>query len=182
VSHAWRENRCRFRLFGFREQFLIISWILPYSGCSPIWFIVTSPPIPARVLAETRSCLPAKISSVNECFSTFGIIEYGSVYGHGAYLGSDFTAKYLHNTSEFLIKAYSAAAEPYLCSGSAGGRYAIPTRAASEPKPSCHRSFIGTIRNPGSRRIANLDSASQSMACSERHVMGTSAVPNSRRR
>jgi nitric oxide reductase subunit B len=42
-------------------------------------------------------------------FQRYGLMEYGSVYGHGAYLGPDFTAEYLHNTSEFLIKAYSGA-------------------------------------------------------------------------
>jgi nitric oxide reductase subunit B len=36
-------------------------------------------------------------------------MEYGSVYGHGAYLGPDFTAEYLHKSAEFLIKAYAGA-------------------------------------------------------------------------
>jgi nitric oxide reductase subunit B len=39
-------------------------------------------------------------------FQKYGLMEYGSVYGHGAYLGPDFTAEYLHKTAEFLVKAY----------------------------------------------------------------------------
>jgi nitric oxide reductase subunit B len=31
------------------------------------------------------------------------------VYGHGAYLGPDFTAEYLHNSAEFLVKGYAGA-------------------------------------------------------------------------
>ena len=31
------------------------------------------------------------------------------MYGHGAYLGPDFTAEYLHKSAEFLIKAYAGA-------------------------------------------------------------------------
>ena len=55
-----------------------------------------------------RSCLPATIfvGGMN-VFQRYGVMEYGSVYGHGAYLGPDFTAEYLHKSAEFLIKAYA---------------------------------------------------------------------------
>ena len=42
-------------------------------------------------------------------FQRYGVMEYGSVYGHGAYLGPDFTAEYLHKSAEFLIEAYGGA-------------------------------------------------------------------------
>ena len=42
-------------------------------------------------------------------FQRYGVMEYGSVYGHGAYLGPDFTAEYLHKSAEFLIEAYAGA-------------------------------------------------------------------------
>ena len=42
-------------------------------------------------------------------FQRYGLMEYGSVYGHGAYLGPDFTAEYLHKSAEFLIEAYAGA-------------------------------------------------------------------------
>jgi nitric oxide reductase subunit B len=43
-------------------------------------------------------------------FQRYGLMEYGSVYGHGAYLGPDFTAEYLHKSAESLVSTYSIAA------------------------------------------------------------------------
>jgi nitric oxide reductase subunit B len=42
-------------------------------------------------------------------FQRCGIMQYGSVYGHGVYLGPDFTAEYLHKSAEFLVEAYGRA-------------------------------------------------------------------------
>ena len=35
------------------------------------------------------------VGAGQESFLTYGLMQYGSVYGHGAYLGPDFTADYL---------------------------------------------------------------------------------------
>ena len=37
-----------------------------------------------------------EIRQGQELFFTYGLMQYGSIYGHGAYLGPDFTADYLH--------------------------------------------------------------------------------------
>ena len=39
-----------------------------------------------------------------------GLMEYGSVFGHGAYLGPDFTADYLRRSSDFVRRANGGAA------------------------------------------------------------------------
>ena len=39
-------------------------------------------------------------------FQRYGVMEYGTVYGLGAYLGPDFTAEYLHREAQFLLKRY----------------------------------------------------------------------------
>jgi len=39
-------------------------------------------------------------------FQRYGVMEYGTVYGLGAYLGPDFTAEYLHRGAQFLLKRY----------------------------------------------------------------------------
>ena len=39
-------------------------------------------------------------------------MEYGSIFGHGAYLGPDFTADYLHRSSAHRSASSSAAAAP----------------------------------------------------------------------
>jgi nitric oxide reductase large subunit len=33
-----------------------------------------------------------------------GLMEYGSIFGHGAYLGPDFTADYLHRAARSVIE------------------------------------------------------------------------------
>jgi len=50
-------------------------------------------------------------------------MEYGSIYGHGAYLGPDFTAEYLHMTAEYLINSYKNAP---------GSRLSAQERVAAE--------------------------------------------------
>src|SRR5437660_417896 len=58
-------------------------------------------PIPSRVLSE----------SGQPVFLTYGLMEYGSIYGHGAYLGPDFTADYLHRQALEMQQLYGGGAE-----------------------------------------------------------------------
>ena len=55
-------------------------------------------PVPARVVDEAgrKSSTGEEIMQGQEAFLTYGLMQFGSVYGHGAYLGPDFTADYLH--------------------------------------------------------------------------------------
>lgn len=46
------------------------------------------------------------IRAGQESFLTYGLMQYGSVYGHGAYLGPDFTADYLHRLALEMRRAY----------------------------------------------------------------------------
>ena len=39
-------------------------------------------------------------------------MEYGSIFGHGAYLGPDFTADYLHRAAQSACAASTAARAP----------------------------------------------------------------------
>ena len=56
------------------------------------------PPIPQRVVAESGETLFTRDDILDgmNVFQRYGVMEYGSIYGHGAYLGPDFTAEYLH--------------------------------------------------------------------------------------
>ena len=60
------------------------------------------PPIPAKVVAADKVLFSREdiVGGMN-VFQRYGLMEYGSVYGHGAYLGPDFTAEYLHKSAEF---------------------------------------------------------------------------------
>jgi nitric oxide reductase subunit B len=65
-------------------------------------------PVPARVLTEAAQPLftGEDILRGQEAFLTYGLMEYGSVYGHGAYLGPDFTADYLHRQAVEMHRLY----------------------------------------------------------------------------
>jgi nitric oxide reductase subunit B len=65
-------------------------------------------PVPGRVVDETGRLLMTRdeILQGQEAFLTHGLMQFGSVYGHGAYLGPDFTADYLHQQAELMRKFY----------------------------------------------------------------------------
>jgi nitric oxide reductase subunit B len=56
------------------------------------------PPIPERVVDEdgTTLCTRDDIMGGQHVFQNRGLMQYGTIFGHGAYLGPDFTAQYLH--------------------------------------------------------------------------------------
>jgi nitric oxide reductase subunit B len=65
-------------------------------------------PIPGKVVDESGNvlCTGEEILQGQEAFLTYGLMQFGSVYGHGAYLGPDFTADYLHREAELMQGYY----------------------------------------------------------------------------
>jgi nitric oxide reductase subunit B len=66
------------------------------------------PPIPSQVVDPDGKILfsGADVISGQEVFLRNGLMEYGSIFGHGAYLGPDFTADYLHRAALIAIDHY----------------------------------------------------------------------------
>ncbi|MGC2112057.1 MAG: cbb3-type cytochrome c oxidase subunit I [Candidatus Korobacteraceae bacterium] len=64
------------------------------------------PPIPARVTDDSGHTLFTRtdILAGQAVFLRNGLMEYGSIFGHGAYLGPDFTADYLHRAALSVIE------------------------------------------------------------------------------
>jgi len=64
------------------------------------------PPVPTRVVDESGQVLFTgdDISKGQQTFLNKGIMEYGSAFGHGAYLGPDFTTDYLRRASDMVGK------------------------------------------------------------------------------
>jgi nitric oxide reductase subunit B len=58
-----------------------------------------APPIPARVVdgGGTAVFTAADVAAGQEVFLRYGLMNNGSIWGHGGYLGPDFSAQYLHN-------------------------------------------------------------------------------------
>jgi nitric oxide reductase subunit B len=68
------------------------------------------PPIPAAVVDEAGDALFGRedIMAGQHIFQRYGLMEYGTLFGHGAYLGPDFTADYLHRAEEMMVAYYEA--------------------------------------------------------------------------
>ena len=69
------------------------------------------PPIPARVVDANGGLLftGEDILAGQDIFLKNGLMEYGSIFGHGAYLGPDFTADYLHRAALIAIDDHGGA-------------------------------------------------------------------------
>jgi len=94
VSRGWIQAVVIVILFGF----FVLGYLAyrTYTG---------EPPIPERVVDGNGSVLftRADIMAGQAVFLRNGLMEYGSVFGHGAYLGPDFTADYLHRAALLAI-------------------------------------------------------------------------------
>jgi nitric oxide reductase subunit B len=66
------------------------------------------PPIPRRALAPDGRVVftGADVRAGQEAFLRNGLMEYGSIFGHGAYLGPDYTADYLHRSALAVQERY----------------------------------------------------------------------------
>ena len=93
-------------------QGAIVTYLIGFTVLGILAYLVyrDQPPLPARVMAGDKAVFTRDdIMSGMNVFQRNGLMEYGSIYGHGAYLGPDFTAEYLHKTAEFLAKRYQGA-------------------------------------------------------------------------
>ena len=97
ISKGWIQAVALVMLFGF-----FIMGLLAYRTYTD------EPPIPAQVVDATGKVLftGQDITAGQEIFLKNGLMEYGSIFGHGAYLGPDFTADYLHRAAEMAVDYY----------------------------------------------------------------------------
>lgn len=97
VSRGWVQAVVIVILFGF----FVLGFLAyrTYTGEPPIPRQVVDP---GGIVLFTRSDIMAGQS----VFLRNGLMEYGSVFGHGAYLGPDFTADYLHRAALISIASH----------------------------------------------------------------------------
>ena len=91
LSPWWRHSAILVMIVGF--SVLSFVTVLTYSN---------APPIPEQVTDETGNVVftGADVQNGQEVFLKYGLMEHGSLWGHGAYLGPDYSAEYLHRLSE----------------------------------------------------------------------------------
>ena len=91
LSPWWRHAAILVMIAGFSA--LSFVTVLTYSN---------APPIPEQVTDGTGAVVftRADILQGQAVFLKYGLMEHGSLWGHGAYLGPDYSAEYLHRLSE----------------------------------------------------------------------------------
>ena len=62
------------------------------------------PPYPGKVVTEQGDVLTGKsqIMAGQQVWQKYGLMDLGSVWGHGTYRGPDFSAQALHNVGQYL--------------------------------------------------------------------------------
>jgi nitric oxide reductase subunit B len=97
ISRGWIQAVAIVFIFGF----FVLGFLAyeTYSG---------EPPIPDRVVDPGGHVLFTRADILNgqSVFLRNGLMEYGSIFGHGAYLGPDFTADYLHRAALIVLREY----------------------------------------------------------------------------
>jgi nitric oxide reductase subunit B len=99
ISRGWIRAVVIVFIFGF-----FVLGFLAYETYSD------EPPIPEKVVGPNGHVLftSADIMAGQSVFLRNGLMEYGSIFGHGAYLGPDFTADYLHRAALIVLGEYGA--------------------------------------------------------------------------
>ncbi|MBI4909725.1 MAG: nitric-oxide reductase large subunit [Acidobacteria bacterium] len=97
-SGLWKHGLLITLLFGFTV--MLVGGFFMYQ---------TRAPIPAQVVASSGRVLftAADVQAGQELFRKRDLMNYGSVLGHGAYLGPDYTAEALHWMTEALQENYT---------------------------------------------------------------------------
>ncbi len=99
ISPAWLQVAILTFVIGFG--------ILGYLAYRIAW---DHPPIPARVQAPGGEVLftGEDVLAGQHLFQRYGLMQFGTIFGHGAYLGPDFTAQYLHRAAGAMLERYQA--------------------------------------------------------------------------
>lgn len=100
VGKGWVQAVALVMVFGF-----FVMGILAYRTYTD------SMPQPTQVVAQDGRTVftSADITAGQEIFQARGLMQYGSIMGHGGYLGPDFTADYLRRSTDIVDERLRAA-------------------------------------------------------------------------
>jgi nitric oxide reductase subunit B len=140
IARGWVQATLLVVVFGF-----FVLGLLAYRTYQ------AKPPVPARVVDPAGRVLftAGDVKRGQQVFLNHGLMEYGSAFGHGAYLGPDFTADYLRRSANFVRARYGGPA-----SDSARERTIADFRTnrydkgsgmlrLSAPQAAAHRALVG---------------------------------------
>lgn len=97
LSKTWIQASALVAVFGL-FGLVLMGWLTYKSD----------PPIPRIVVTASGQTVFTgdDIHAGQDVFLKNGLMEYGSIFGHGAYLGPDFTADYLHRAATIVRDSY----------------------------------------------------------------------------
>ncbi|AZA10227.1 nitric-oxide reductase large subunit [Corynebacterium pseudopelargi] len=104
MSKAWVQGVALVMLLGF-----FVMGFLAYRTYD------ASMPLPKKIVAEKTGdtlITQEQITHGQEIFQARGLQQYGSVLGHGAYLGADYTAEYLRMATDLAAEEFAKAELP----------------------------------------------------------------------
>ena len=97
-------------------QVAVITFILGFAVMGYLAYAMNAqqPPVPKQVRVPDGTIIFSgdDIMAGQHLFQKYGLMQFGTLFGHGAYLGPDFTAQYLHVGGQFMQRFYSNGMEP----------------------------------------------------------------------
>lgn len=103
-------NRRPLLVSGAWIQVALLTFVLGFGilGYLAYRIYADHPPVPGEVVAADGTVLYTSddVFRGQLVFEKYGLMEYGSIFGHGAYLGPDFTADYIHREREAMLRFY----------------------------------------------------------------------------
>ncbi|HXK60556.1 MAG TPA: nitric-oxide reductase large subunit [Acidobacteriota bacterium] len=96
-------------------QCAILTFIIGFAVLGYLAYSIYGehPPIPDRVVSPDNEVVftGEDIMSGQHIFQKYGLMQFGTIFGHGAYLGPDFTAQYLHEAALAMQQYYAGGGE-----------------------------------------------------------------------
>jgi len=96
-------------------QSAVLTFIVGFSVLGYLAYSIYAehPPIPAQVASADGQILftGEDVMAGQHVFQKYGLMQYGSIFGHGAYLGPDFTAQYLREAALAMQEYYAGAGD-----------------------------------------------------------------------
>jgi len=105
-----RENR-RLSKWWLRSALIVMAFGFSVLAFMTVKTYRNAPPIPGEVVSESGERLFTRedILRGQEVFMKYGLMEHGTLWGHGAYLGPDFSASYLKREGEIVGEEIASA-------------------------------------------------------------------------
>ena len=92
-------------------QVAVITFVVGFGILGYLAFSIyhRQPPVPLEVVSEDGQVLFGRddIMRGQHLFQKYGLMQFGTLFGHGAYLGPDFTAQYLDRAVRSMQRLYA---------------------------------------------------------------------------